>query len=175
MKVTPDAPVLTFGDPPPTIDEALERLAGRRALAIELAAHTRTVVAGTVQNRHVRRNNLRVALNEQRKREANRAINGAFALSVTAKTEAQALAKARAFVRRDTAIVTKPGDPGGYFGEYDCSDCCSMSHCETHHKDEGTYPFVVTDASLDVRARANAQDVENAAAWEARRLALEVL
>lgn len=50
---------------------------------------------------------------------------------------------------RRAAIITKPGDPGGYRGEYDCGDCCSMSHCETHHKDEGTYPFDSNDASLE--------------------------
>lgn len=26
-------------------------------------------------------------------------------------------------------------------GEKDCGDCMTMTHCETHHKDEGTYPF----------------------------------
>ena len=25
-------------------------------------------------------------------------------------------------------------------GEPNCSDCCCMSHCETHHKIEGEYP-----------------------------------
>lgn len=27
-----------------------------------------------------------------------------------------------------------------YRGEPDCGDCVTMTHCETHHKDEGTYP-----------------------------------
>lgn len=44
-------------------------------------------------------------------------------------------------LRAKCAVITRPGDPGGYRGEYDCGDCCSMTHCETHGKDEGTYPF----------------------------------
>ncbi len=31
-----------------------------------------------------------------------------------------------------------------YRGEKDCGDCLTMSHCETHHKVEGTYPFEET-------------------------------
>ncbi len=45
----------------PTVEQALERLAGRRATAIETAAAVRIVTPGVVQNRHVRRNNLRLA------------------------------------------------------------------------------------------------------------------
>ena len=29
---------------------------------------------------------------------------------------------------------------GPYHGHPECSDCCAMSHCESHMKDEGTYP-----------------------------------
>lgn len=66
-------------------------------------------------------------------------------------------------LRARCAVVTKPGDPGGYRGEYDCGDCCSMTHCETHGKDEGTYPFDEApvyggaDASLD---RGPATDID---------------
>lgn len=28
-----------------------------------------------------------------------------------------------------------------YRGETNCTDCMTASHCETHHKEEGTYPF----------------------------------
>ncbi len=55
-----------MSDKPPTVEEALERLAGRRATNIEAAARVRVVEAGSAQNRHVRRNNLRVALAEAR-------------------------------------------------------------------------------------------------------------
>lgn len=37
-------------------------------------------------------------------------------------------------------IRTRPGDDP-YRGEPSCGDCCSMTHCETHGKDVGTYPF----------------------------------
>ncbi len=30
----------------------------------------------------------------------------------------------------------------GYLGDPNCSDCLSMTHCETHHKVEGLYPMV---------------------------------
>ncbi len=42
-------------------------------------------------------------------------------------------------------VHTQPGDDP-YRGEYDCGDCCSMSHCETHLKDVGTYPFDERDS-----------------------------
>ncbi len=29
----------------------------------------------------------------------------------------------------------------GYLGDPSCTDCLSMTHCETHHKVEGLYPF----------------------------------
>lgn len=62
---------------PPTVEEAMERLAGRRADAIEREA-AGTWVASTVgQSRRTRRNNLRVA------RAENRARAKAAALSTT--------------------------------------------------------------------------------------------
>jgi hypothetical protein len=30
-------------------------------------------------------------------------------------------------------------------GDPDCGDCCTMSHCETHHKEEGQYPDWITN------------------------------
>ena len=54
-------------DDTPTVEEALARLAGRRATAIELAAHAVVATPGVSQNRHVRRNNLRLARLESRK------------------------------------------------------------------------------------------------------------
>ena len=35
-----------------------------------------------------------------------------------------------------------------YRGDPNCSDCCTMSHCETHHKTEGEYPEWVTTSAL---------------------------
>jgi hypothetical protein len=29
----------------------------------------------------------------------------------------------------------------GYLGEPDCTDCVTSSHCETHHKEAGLYPY----------------------------------
>lgn len=58
------------------------------------------------------------------------------------------MARSRARFHAERRVVTKPGDDP-YRGEYDCSDCCSMTHCETHHKTEGTCPFDCDDASLD--------------------------
>lgn len=67
MKTTPDPGPLTV-DPPPTVEEALERLAGRRATAIEQDARVTVVKQNVGQNRHTRRNNLRLARAEAKKR-----------------------------------------------------------------------------------------------------------
>jgi hypothetical protein len=116
---------------------------GRRTAAAEDAARNRIVKQTIGQNRRVRRNNLRI--DRLQRRAEKRAEEQA----------ADAVAKTRAALARQCAVITKPGDDP-YRGEYDCSDCCSMSHCETHHKTEGTYPFDgapvyggVPDASLD--------------------------
>lgn len=66
------------------------------------------------------------------------------------KAEDKAAELRRKILEREVAVVTKRGEPG-YRGEYSCSDCCSMSHCEKHHKEEGTYPFeeAEPDGSLE--------------------------
>ncbi len=46
---------------------------GRRAEALQEASRIRVVEAGHVQNRHVRRNNLRVALKEAKARKRDMA------------------------------------------------------------------------------------------------------
>jgi len=51
----------------PTVEQALERLAGRRALRIELDAHVVVLKETKGQNRKTRRNNLRIALAKARK------------------------------------------------------------------------------------------------------------
>lgn len=33
----------------------------------------------------------------------------------------------------------------GSLGSPDCSDCMTMTHCETHHKVEGLYPLTPPD------------------------------
>jgi hypothetical protein len=34
----------------------------------------------------------------------------------------------------------------GSFGDPDCSDCMTMTHCEIHKKVEGLYPLCVADS-----------------------------
>lgn len=50
-----------------------------------------------------------------------------------------ALTRPIAAVVRQARLGREDGKP--YHGELDCSDCMTMSHCETHYKDEGTYPI----------------------------------
>ncbi len=33
---------------------------------------------------------------------------------------------------------------GGSLGDPNCSDCMTMTHCESHHKVDGLYPFAET-------------------------------
>jgi len=63
-----DDETLTVDGNPPTVAEAMERLAGRRATAIEMAARVRVVTPTHGQCRKTRRNNLRVARIEARQR-----------------------------------------------------------------------------------------------------------
>ncbi len=186
--MTPDDPK------PPTVEEALERLAGRRATAIEAEARAVYVKKTIGQCRKTRRNNLRIE--RARANAAKRAMvstRGVVTVPLTnygvsiydglddvademryvttigsegyvrdatpdevlrhRANENTAADLARALHDERHMVLTKPGDPGGYRGEYDCGDCCSMTHCETHHKDEGTYPFDLDDGSLDRRVR----------------------
>lgn len=139
---------------------------------------TARVVKQTIgQNRHTRRNNLRVGRLEAKVRvkAVQRGVAkhlfptvddlnivseaGTVRRATTAEQAKQHAAEDRAaklrakILEREVAVVTTPGQPG-YRGEYDCSDCCSMSHCETHHKDEGTYPFdEIAAASTDANLR----------------------
>jgi hypothetical protein len=61
MTNTNDTRGVIDGNEATTVAKARDRLAGRRATAIEQAAKACIVATGTAQNRHVRRNNLRLA------------------------------------------------------------------------------------------------------------------
>ena len=52
---------MTTEDARPTLDEAMERLSGRRAQAIEVGLLGRVLWENKGQNRKTRRNNLRLA------------------------------------------------------------------------------------------------------------------
>lgn len=36
--------------------------------------------------------------------------------------------------------AVKAYEVDGHLGSMDCTDCLSMTHCESHHKIEGLYP-----------------------------------
>ena len=81
---TDDAVSLSTVSSGPTVEEALERLAGRRATAIEDATRGTMVKTTVGQCRKTRRNNLRIARLEARAKKRAAAIERGTAVLIAA-------------------------------------------------------------------------------------------